>query len=91
MSLSANDLNEIRNIVDSAIDKQSRELIRPIQDELHALRSDVEEIYGMIFDLKRSVISDKSFEKLSLEKKILIIHSELMSAAKQAGIKLPSH
>ena len=89
MSLTANDFNEIRNIVESALAKQNEEVIAPLQGEIMALRSDIKEIYTMISDLKRTAITDKAFEKLSLERKILTLHAELIAAARQAGIKLP--
>ncbi|MHB1864674.1 MAG: hypothetical protein ACYCPS_00720 [Candidatus Saccharimonadales bacterium] len=137
MSLSANDLSEIRDVVQSAIDKQTREIvetaidkqtreivetaidkqtrkivetaidkqtreiveaanakqtqefIKPIQDEIQALRSDIEEIYDMIAELRHSAITDTRFNRLSLERKMLTLNAELLRAAKQAGIDLP--
>jgi len=88
MPLTANDLNEIRNIVDSSLMKQSDEVIKPIQDEVQALRSDIEEIYNMLSDLRHSAITDRKFSRLSLEQKILTLNAELVSAARQAGIDL---
>ena len=81
MSLTALDLSEIRTIL--------KQELKPIQGELEALRNDIEEIYDMMADLKQPVITDRSFKKLSLEKKILTLNAELVSAAKQAGISLP--
>ena len=89
MSLTANDLKEIRDIVESSLAKQSSEVIKPIQNEVQALRNDIEEIYDMISDLRHSSITDRKFNKLSLERKILTLNTELLSAAKQAGINLP--
>jgi hypothetical protein len=45
----------------------------------------------MIADLKKNSSSKQSFQKLSLETKILNLHSDLVEAARQAGVKLPSH
>jgi len=87
MSLNLNDLNEIRNIVESALTKQSKEVIRPIQSELQAL--DIKEIYDMISDLQNKTLPEKQFQKLSVEQKLLKLNSELLFAAKQAGIHLP--
>ncbi|HEY4964594.1 MAG TPA: hypothetical protein VIH90_07950 [Candidatus Saccharimonadales bacterium] len=42
MSLTSDDLRQIRSIVESAIS--------PLQDEITALRSDIKEIYDMLFD-----------------------------------------
>jgi ABC-type phosphate transport system auxiliary subunit len=89
MSLTANDLSEIRNIVQSALAGQTDDEIKPIMGELRALRNDVKEIYDTIFELQHSSITDKRFQKLSLKKKLLTINAELLSAAKQAGITLP--
>ena len=91
MSLTNEDLAQIRNIIESALDVQTKEFINPIHDELEALRNDIKEIYDMIADLQKSSQSEKLFKKLSLEEKILKMHSELIEAAAQAGVKLPSH
>ena len=85
MSLSTKDLYEIRNIVEDVVEVK----IKPLLDEIAALRSDIKEIYDMIYDLQKTVITDNNFKKLSLEKKLLTLNSELLDAAKQAGITLP--
>lgn len=85
MSLTTNDLEEIRNIVRSSIIVE----LKPIKDELDMIRNDIKEIYFMIADLQHSSITDKDFRKLSLEKKLLTLNAELINAAKQAGITLP--
>jgi hypothetical protein len=79
MSLTASDLVEIRNIVETAI--------IPIQNELEAIRNDLKEIYGMIADLQKA--SNSSFDKLTVEGKILTLYKQLLVAAKQAGVTLP--
>ena len=89
MSLTANDLDEIRNIVESALTRQTDVAIRPIQGEIEALRNDIAEIYDMIADLRRSTITDPKFKKLTIEKKLLALNAELLEAARQAGITLP--
>jgi len=81
MSLTSTDLADIRSIL--------KEELEPIRGDLEALTNDVKEIYKMISTLQQSVITDKAFEKLSLEQKILTLNAELISAAKQAGIELP--
>lgn len=88
MSLTANDLNDIRNIVESALSKQSQDVIMPIQSEIQALRNDIKEIYDMISELQKNSL-DSEFEKLSLQQQILDLNSKLVKAAKQAGINLP--
>ena len=85
MSLTANDLGEIRNIIRSTLSVE----LKPIRDELEMIRNDIKEIYFMIADLQHSTITDRDFKKLSLEKKLLTLNAELISAAKQAGITLP--
>lgn len=89
MTLTATDLDDIRNIVESALSKQNTEVIKPLQGELEAIRNDIRDIYFMISDLQHTTITDKEFKKLSLEKKLLALNAELISAAKQAGITLP--
>jgi division protein CdvB (Snf7/Vps24/ESCRT-III family) len=88
MSLTANDLQEIRNIVDTSLFKQTRDIIEPIQNELEAIRNDLKDIYDMISDLQKNSIDD-DFDNLSLEKKVLLLYSKLFAVAKQAGITLP--
>ena len=89
MSLTTNDLEEIRNIVESALNKQNVEVIKPLQGELIAIRNDIKDIYFMISALQHSTITDKDFKNLTLEKKLLTLNAELINAAKQAGITLP--
>ncbi|CAN5430238.1 hypothetical protein BH10PAT3_BH10PAT3_0560 [soil metagenome] len=89
MSLTTTDLNEIRSVIESALTKQTKEIIRPIQDELQGLRNDIKEIYDMISDLRSTIPSNKLFQKLSVEQKLLKLNAELLYAAKQAGITLP--
>lgn len=82
MSLTYKDLQEIRKIVE--------ETVQPIAGELEALKNDIKEIYGMIAELQTSP-ENTSFEKLKLENKIIKLHSDLVEAARQAGVNLPSH
>jgi len=87
MSLIANDLEEIRNIVESALLKQTQDIIQPVQNELEAIRNDLKDIYDMIAELQKSPL--RNFDKLSVEDKILTLYKQLLNAAKQAGITLP--
>ena len=91
MSLTTNDLDEIKNIIESSLAKQSQEVIKPIQGELKALGNDIKEIYEMISDIQKNSRNRQSFQKLSLEEKLLNLHTDLVEAAKQAGVTLPSH
>jgi hypothetical protein len=82
MSLSYDDLQAIRKVVEETVD--------PIKGELEALGNDIKEIYNMIASIQKSPDAT-SLQKLNLEEKILKLHSELIEAANQAGITLPSH
>ena len=73
-----------------------REELKPLEDRLEALENDIKEIYHMIARLQKQVdriegttFTDKSFQKLTLEQKLLKLNAELLAAAKQAGITLP--
>lgn len=83
MSLSYEDLQAIRKVVE--------ETIHPVRGDIEALTNDVKEIYDMLAELQRKPEGSKSFDKLSIEKKLLKLHTELVEAARQAGITLPSH
>jgi hypothetical protein len=96
MALTQNDLAQIKTIVKEAVDdsittalKPLRDDIKVLQDEVEALRNDVKDIYDMIAELRRGVITDETFTKLALKEKLLKINAELLAAAKQAGITLP--
>lgn len=81
MSLTHDDLQAIRNIVE--------ETVNPLRGDIEALNNEIKEIYAMISDLQSKMIPDKQFQKLNLEEKLLKLNSELLAAAKQAGITLP--
>ncbi|HUB94015.1 MAG TPA: hypothetical protein VMB52_05940 [Verrucomicrobiae bacterium] len=83
MSLSYDDLQAIRAIVE--------ETVNPLRGDIEALSNDIKDIYKMIGNLQKSIGINEPFEKLTIEKKILRLHSELVEAAKQAGVSLPSH
>lgn len=70
MSLTTNDLNKILNIIESAISIKSGKIVKPIQDELQALRSDIKEIYDMISDLSGKILPNEQFQKLNNEQKL---------------------
>lgn len=95
MSLTNDDLQAIREIIKNEVSVNVRsavqEELRPILGEIEALRNDIKEIYDMIADLQKLSAGAKSYQKLSIEKKLLRLHSELIEAAKQAGVTLPSH
>jgi hypothetical protein len=81
MSLTSTDLADIRGIL--------KEELEPIQGELKALGNDIKDIYQMIFDLQNKTLPNKQYQKLSVEQKLLKLNSDLLMAAKQAGVRLP--
>jgi hypothetical protein len=83
MGLSYDDLQAIRTIVE--------ETVNPLRGDIEALSNDIKDIYEMIDDLQKAIGVNGSFQKLSIEKKILRLHAELIEAARQAGVSLPSH
>jgi hypothetical protein len=93
MSLSNDDLQAIREIVKYEVSTIVRSTIQEelssTNGELEALRNDIKGIYDMIADLQGRATPSKQFQKLSLEQKLLKLNSELLAAAKQAGISLP--
>ena len=93
MNLTADDLGAIREIVKDEVSTVVRSTVKeelsPISGELEALRNDIREIYDMLANLQGKVVPNKEFQKLTLEQKLLKLNSELLSAAKQAGITLP--
>lgn len=87
MALTTEDLSEIRNIFESALDTQTGQIIKPIQNEIAALRDDIKEIYEMLGTLQ---VSDNDSDNQTIEDKILSLHRDLKIAAKQAGVTLPT-
>ena len=83
MSLSSDDLQAIRTVVE--------ETVTPLRGDIKALSNDVKDIYEMISDLQKAIGVHESFEKLSIEKKILRLHTELVEVARQTRVSLPSH
>jgi uncharacterized protein (UPF0335 family) len=88
MSLTTSDLQEIGNVIESALAKQTQEIIEPLQNEIQALRNDIKEIYNMLSKVEK-IVTDKDFEKLTLENQLLALNSKLLYAATKAGITLP--
>lgn len=85
MSLTQEDLQQIRSIVQDVVEP----LIRPLDSEIKAIRNDIKELYDMIAKLQSGTITNKDFSKKSIEDKLLTLNAELIAAAKQAGIALP--
>lgn len=92
MSLTQEDLQQIRSVVRDEVSSQLVPVHKKIDDlagTVEALSNDIKEIYGMIAELQRGTVTDASFQKLSLEQKLLRLHAEVVAAAKQAGVTLP--
>lgn len=81
MSLTQEDLQQIRSIV--------QDVMKPLENEIKAIRNDIKELYDMIAELRSGTITDSEFSKKTLEEKLLTLNTELIAAAKQAGIVLP--
>jgi hypothetical protein len=93
MNLTNDDLQAIRDIIKDEVSGIVRNTVQeellPISGELEALRNDIKEIYDMLSKLEGQATPDEQFRKLSLEQKLLKLNSELLAAARQAGISLP--
>lgn len=60
--------------------------ISSLDDRVQMLEADVREIYLMLAKRDKG---DAKFSKLSLEKKLLTLNTNLLATAKEAGIALP--
>lgn len=60
-----------------------------LEGRVEAMENDIKDLYSMISDLQNAAPADKKFMKLSVEKKILRLNSDLVATAKQAGVTLP--
>ncbi|HUB94020.1 MAG TPA: hypothetical protein VMB52_05965 [Verrucomicrobiae bacterium] len=67
------------------------ETVNPLRGNVKTLSNDIKNIYQMIGDLQKAIGINGSFEKLTIENKILHLHAELVEVARQAGVSLPSH
>jgi hypothetical protein len=81
MSLTTNDLQQIRNIVE--------DIVNPLRGDIEALSNDIKEIYNMIAELQKSTRPIAHFENNDLEKKILEAYKDILNIAKEAGVELP--
>lgn len=88
MSLTQNDLQEIRSVVQSVVAPVEQKL-DILAGKVEALENDVKEIYEMLAEMHGDQQSTNKFLKLSLENKILKTYKDIVLTAKQAGITLP--
>lgn len=89
MSLTNEDLAQIRDIVSDVFDRK----IEPVLGELAALRNDIKDIYDMLTDLNKRIdqksILDPAFAELPDEEQLLRLNDILLSTAKRMGVTLP--
>ena len=86
MSLTAEDLSQIRSVVEDIVQRE----VTPLRGEIAALRNDIKEIYDMITALQNSAsVADESFQKLSAKDQILQLHATIVALAQKEGITLP--
>lgn len=83
MSLTNQDLQQMRNLFE--------EYVRPLDGRLEAVENDVKEIYKMLSRLQKDsvFITDRDFRKKPAQERILILHAEIVAAAKELGVTLP--
>jgi uncharacterized protein (UPF0335 family) len=90
MSLTQEDLLQIRNLVREEVTTVIEREIEPLRGEIQAWRNDIKDIYDMISQLeKRSAGFDKSFERLSDEQQIMQLYAAVTALAKRKGVTLP--
>ncbi len=88
MSLSQQDLLQIREIVEGVFDRKIEPItakLEVIEGKLEALENDIKEIYGMISELQHPADDSNG---LTIEEKIRRAHKDLLLIAKQAGVSL---
>lgn len=80
MSLSQQDLLQIRQVIEDVFDRK----IEPIVGELTALRNDIKEICNMIARLERHPVRlDPKFTRLLVKEQILQLNAALVALAKK--------
>ncbi len=89
MSLTTTDFQEIRTIVREEVESIVEAKLNPLRNELQALRNDIKEIYNRLVKLESPVFTNKEFNKLPLEKRLLTLNSDLLAMAKEIGLSLP--
>lgn len=86
MSLTGEDLLQIRVIVEDVFDRK----IEPIAAEIKGLRNDVKEIYDMLAKLEdKTVTADESLQKLPVKEQVLRLNAAIVALAQKEGVTLP--
>ena len=89
MSLTHDDIAQIRAVIRDEVTFLLDARLKPLEGKLEALENDVKEIYHMLAQTQRDMGLGRNFQHLTLEQKLLRLNTELVAAAKQAGISLP--
>lgn len=90
MSLTKDDLTQIRQIVREEVDYIVGQKLEPLEGEIKALRNDIKEIYSMIAKLEKNVVfRDEALQNLSVKEQILQLNAALVALAKKEGLTLP--
>lgn len=76
---------EVVSIIDSRMDPR----FDTLEGRIKTLNNDVKDIYKMISTLQKLTRRVAHFEKFDLEQKVIITYKNILSIAKEAGIKLP--
>jgi prefoldin subunit 5 len=85
MSLTQEDLLQIRKVVEDVVHRE----LEPLTGKIEALENDIKEIYDMLKELQKQNSPVPSFSKGSVEEKLLTLNADLLALAKQEGITLP--
>lgn len=69
--------------------RQIKQKLERLEGKVEALEADIKEIYLTQSRLEKRLMGGDKFAKLTLEKKLLQLNSNLLATAKEAGITLP--
>lgn len=93
MSLTKEDLVQIREIVSDVVDRKIDSAIAPLQGELEAIRSDLRYIYDKLADLEKKIgqksILDPAFLELPEKEQLLRLNDVVLAMAKRLDVTLP--
>ncbi|MFZ1324240.1 MAG: hypothetical protein WAQ57_03735 [Candidatus Saccharimonadales bacterium] len=93
MNLATADYQQIRTLIREELESVINVRIDPrfdtLEGKLKALENDVKDIYSMLSELQTSTRKLAHYEKYDLEQKIVSSYMEILTLAKEAGVKLP--
>lgn len=90
MSTQEKELRSFKNEVYARFGQMDTKL-QELTDKITMLDEDVRALYGLLDEYKATVPGKKGYARLTIDKKMDILHSELHKTAKQAGITLQCH